>query len=96
MPLTVVLHLREQERLLLLGETVLEFLITVCSDKDDRQVITDAAGLHIVVSIDIQPVIILSGADMRTEHFVCVEDYVHIELQQIIVLHDLLGEGDVL
>ena len=97
MLLTVVLHLGEQERLLLLGEPVLVVLLAaIATHQIDLQRVTDTAGLHIVVGIDIQPVIILGGADMRSEHLVRVEGQLHVELQQVIVLDDVLGKGDVL
>ena len=60
------------------------------------QCVADTTGLQIVVGINVQPVIILGGTDIGAKHLICVEAHLHVKLQQIVVLNDLVSEGNVL
>ena len=60
----------------------------------DLQLVADLAGGHIVVGVDVQPVVILRGADLGPEHRVHVKGRFQVKIQEVIHLGDLLRHPD--
>ena len=67
MLLTVGVHLGNEQSLFLWTEPIFEVqLIAIATLQEHFQCVADAATLQIVVGVDVQPVIVLGGADIGT------------------------------
>ena len=68
MLLTVGVHLGNEQSLFLWAEPILEIqLIAIATLQEHFQCVADAATLQIVVGVNVQPVIVLGGADIVIE-----------------------------
>ena len=55
----------------------------------------DLALDHIVVGVDVDPVVVFIGADVGTKCVVRIEVVLHIEIQTALHLNDIVSKGDI-
>ncbi|CAN4072925.1 FMN reductase [NAD(P)H], partial [Dysosmobacter welbionis] len=91
--LTVFLHLPQQNILLRCVEPVAPgFLCAVRFAEIQLQRVAGAVFLHVVVGVDVEPVIVFIRADEGAEDCVHIELRLHIKIELAVRLDDLITE----
>ena len=91
------LHLAEQDFLFGCVERVTPaFFRTVSLAEVQFQRVTQTILLHVIVGVDVEPVIVLIGADECTEGGIHIEVRLQIKVELTVRFDDLLTEGKIL